>query len=138
MNSHPTLSLCGFCCRHTVRVPTPGAPEPTAPTPDDPFEGLVLDADFVRGAQQKESSARARMLASKWKHEPPGDTSFRPAPALGAKRRRGRRVLVVLLAVGLVLALLNAKALYGWAHRQLDSTAGGGATGGPSLVSISL
>jgi hypothetical protein len=43
---------------------------------DDPFEGLVLDSAFVRGAQQKEPSARARMLTEKWREEPPVDPKF--------------------------------------------------------------
>lgn len=47
----------------------------------DPFDGLVLDDDFVRGATQSEPSARARMLAERWKREPPDDTGFRDAAA---------------------------------------------------------
>ncbi|WTW94749.1 hypothetical protein OG216_15760 [Streptomycetaceae bacterium NBC_01309] len=45
----------------------------------DPFEGLVLDEEFVRGASQSEPSARARMLAERWRQEPPRNTGFREA-----------------------------------------------------------
>jgi hypothetical protein len=44
---------------------------------DDPFEGLVLDDDFVRGAEKAEGSARARMLAARWRENPPEQTGFR-------------------------------------------------------------
>ena len=130
MKSHPTLTLWRFCDRHTVRVPTPSDHE----TPDpDPFENLVLDDDFVRGAQQKEGSARARMLADKWRKEPPGDTSFRPAPK---PRRRfpWQPLLMICVAVALVAALLNAKNIYDWANRQLHGgKAAAGAAPAPSL-----
>ncbi|MFC1418322.1 SCO2583/SCO2584 N-terminal domain-containing protein [Streptacidiphilus cavernicola] len=101
------------------------------PAPD-PFEGLVLDEDFVRGAQQKEGSARARMLADKWKKEPPVDTSFRPLPT---PRRRfpWRAVLVVAAAVALVAALLNARGLYHWMNSGSSSSDGSAARPTPSL-----
>ncbi|WP_436777957.1 hypothetical protein [Yinghuangia sp. YIM S09857] len=58
----------------------------------DPFEGLVLDEDFVRGASQTEPSARARMLAERWRHEPPENTGFREAANKQTPRRiRARR-----------------------------------------------
>ena len=93
-------------------MPTPSDHEKPAP---DPFDGLVLDEDFVRGAQQKEGSARARMLADRWRKEPPVDTSRRPLPA---PRRRfpWRPALVVVAAVALVAALLNARGIDRWVH----------------------
>lgn len=45
----------------------------------DPFEGLVLDEDFVKGAEKSEGSARARMLAAKWRENPPERVGFREA-----------------------------------------------------------
>jgi anti-sigma factor RsiW len=62
----------------------------------DPFEGLVLDEDFIRGATHTEGSARARMLAEKWRREPPRNTGFREAAnktaAHGFPERGKRRV----------------------------------------------
>jgi hypothetical protein len=85
----------------------------TSPGPD-PFEGLVLDEDFVRGARQKEASARSRMLAERWKREPPVDPAWRPPPR---RRRRfpWRGALVVVAAVAVVWLMLNAEAIYQWA-----------------------
>lgn len=50
---------------------------PDAIEPPDPFEGLVLDEEFVRSATVSEPSARARMLAERWRHEPPVDPGGR-------------------------------------------------------------
>ncbi|RKE23253.1 hypothetical protein [Streptomyces sp. TLI_171] len=96
--------------------------------PPDPFEGLVLDEQFVRSATLSEPSARARMLAERWRREPPVDPGGRRWSADGPARRpegrlgrlrprlgrfgslsRGERwtavlgLLIVLLVVGGVL-----------------------------------
>ncbi|MCF2530685.1 SCO2583/SCO2584 N-terminal domain-containing protein [Yinghuangia soli] len=73
----------------------PRAAEGHAPEGADPFEGLVLDEDFIRGATHTEGSARARMLAEKWRREPPRNTGFREAanktvPGEHRPRRAGR------------------------------------------------
>ncbi|MCF2530684.1 SCO2583/SCO2584 N-terminal domain-containing protein [Yinghuangia soli] len=65
------------------------------PQDGDPFEGLVLDEDFIRGASRTEGSARARMLAEKWRREPPQNTGFREAanktaPGASPPRRTSR------------------------------------------------
>ena len=130
-------------------MPTLEDPHDPAPDESDAFEGLVLDEDFVRGAKQKEPSARARMLAEKWKHEPPGDTSFRPAPV--AKRRWYRRrpklsavataksggrfqtPLIVLIAAVLVLIGLNAGAVNSWVRGHLGGTTPSSPQAQPSL-----
>ncbi|MFF8989596.1 hypothetical protein ACF09H_06485 [Streptomyces sp. NPDC014983] len=62
----------------------------------DVFEGLVLDEDFVRAAEASEPSARARMLAARWRAEAPEPRPWRsdepPAGWFFSKaRRRGRR-----------------------------------------------
>jgi hypothetical protein len=100
--------------------------------PEDPFENLVLDEDFVRAAEHKEASARARMLASRWKKKPPEDTAWR-APVAPLKPRRRRRLwqlpLFVLLAAGLVLISLNARKVHDWAYGKapgVKSAAGQG------------
>ncbi|MER8113568.1 hypothetical protein [Streptomyces sp. NPDC094031] len=62
----------------------------------DAFEGLVLDEDFVRAAEASEPSARARMLAARWRAEAPEPRPWRsdepPAGWFFSKiRRRGWR-----------------------------------------------
>ncbi|GAA1069134.1 hypothetical protein GCM10009663_00070 [Kitasatospora arboriphila] len=121
-------------------VPTVDDP---APRPDDPFEDVVLDEDFVRAATVKEQSGRARMLAAKWQQQPPQPEPWRasadPAPA-PARRRFGRRPkpvdpwgrrrrrnwqtpVFVVLAAAVTLAALNVDRLNGWYHRGEDSSA---------------
>ncbi|MFC1410618.1 hypothetical protein ACEZCY_17170 [Streptacidiphilus sp. N1-12] len=111
-------------------MPTPEDLEP--PAPADPFEGLVLDDDFIESAQYSEGSARARGLAAKWKREPPGDTSFRPAPGRPRRKFPWQPVLMVCVAAALVAALLNAKGIHSWASRKLDNGAAAPAAA-PSL-----
>ncbi|UGQ09810.1 hypothetical protein LO772_23255 [Yinghuangia sp. ASG 101] len=69
----------------------PEATEGRQPADADPFEGLVLDEEFIKGAKQSEPSARARMLAERWKNEPPEDTGFREAAGNRGRRRLRRR-----------------------------------------------
>lgn len=69
----------------------PEATEGRQPADADPFEGLVLDEEFIKGAKQSEPSARARMLAERWKNEPPEDTGFREAAGERGRRRLRRR-----------------------------------------------
>ncbi|MEY9874089.1 hypothetical protein ABH931_003583 [Streptacidiphilus sp. MAP12-33] len=94
--------------------------------PEDPFENLVLDEDFVRAAEHKEASARARMLSSRWKKKPPQDTAWR-APVVPLKRRRKVRwqvPLFVLLAAGLVVVSVNAGKVHDWAYGKAPGPAG--------------
>jgi hypothetical protein len=63
--------------------------------PEDRDE-VVLDEDFVRGATVREPSGRARMLAARWRREPPEPEPWRtdqpPAGWFWSKpRRRGWR-----------------------------------------------
>ncbi|MFD0314501.1 SCO2583/SCO2584 N-terminal domain-containing protein [Streptomyces flavalbus] len=48
-----------------------------------------FDIKWADEAVHKEPSARARMLAERWKHDPPGPVPFRPEPD---GRRHGRRL----------------------------------------------
>jgi hypothetical protein len=59
------------------------------------WDAVVLDETFVRGAEQSEPSARARMLAARWKREAPEPEPWRAdkPPAgwfFGRRRRRWR------------------------------------------------
>jgi hypothetical protein len=123
-------------------VPTLEDPQDSAPDDADPFEGLVLDADFIKGAHHKEGSARARMLADKWKKHPPTDTGFRPAPT--PRRRRRLRLagnwqlpLFVVLAVALVLVGMNSGAVADWFSKHLGGKAGGASTAADAQPSTS-
>ncbi|WP_042426994.1 SCO2583/SCO2584 N-terminal domain-containing protein [Streptacidiphilus anmyonensis] len=92
---------------------------------DDPFENLVLDEGFVKAAEHKEASARSRMLASRWRKNPPKDTSWR-APVVPLKPRRRRRwqlPLFVVLAAGLVMASMNAGKIHDWAFSKAPGAA---------------
>jgi hypothetical protein len=64
---------------------------------DDAGDDLVLDEDFIRSAETSEPSARARMLAARWRREEPEPQPWRSdEPPAGwffskARRRRWRR-----------------------------------------------
>ncbi|MFF7793712.1 hypothetical protein [Streptomyces sp. NPDC007991] len=61
------------------------------------LDGVVLDEDFIRSAETSEPSARARMLAERWRREEPEPQPWRSdEPPAGwffskARRRRWRR-----------------------------------------------
>ncbi|MCH0560234.1 hypothetical protein [Streptomyces sp. MUM 16J] len=64
---------------------------------DDAWDGVVLDEAFIRAAAAAEPSARARMLAARWRGEAPEPQPWRSdEPPAGwffskARRRRWRR-----------------------------------------------
>lgn len=61
------------------------------------WDGTVLDEDFIRSAETAEPSARARMLAARWRRQAPDPQPWRSdEPPAGwffskARRRRWRR-----------------------------------------------
>ncbi|MFD7404413.1 hypothetical protein ACFV7R_17410 [Streptomyces sp. NPDC059866] len=61
------------------------------------WDDLVLDEDFIRTAETSEPSARARMLAERWRREEPEPQPWRSdEPPAGwffskVRRRRWRR-----------------------------------------------
>ncbi|MYW14270.1 hypothetical protein GT039_01365 [Streptomyces sp. SID2955] len=65
--------------------------------PADEWDGIVLDEEFIRSAGSREPSARARMLAARWRAEEPQLEPWRSdEPPAGwffskARRRRWRR-----------------------------------------------
>jgi hypothetical protein len=71
-----------------------GAP---AGTGQGAWDDVVLDEDFIRDAETAEPSARARMLAARWRQEAPDPQPWRSdEPPAGwffskARRRRWRR-----------------------------------------------
>ncbi|GCB47777.1 hypothetical protein [Streptomyces sp. NL15-2K] len=58
----------------------------------DTWDDLVLDEEFIRSADTSEPSARARMLAARWREEKPEPQPWRsdepPAGWFFSKRRR--------------------------------------------------
>ncbi|XED75634.1 hypothetical protein AB8O64_34115 [Streptomyces sp. QH1-20] len=73
-------------------------PVSTEPRNDrDPWDDVVLDESFVRGAEISEPSARARILTARWRHSTPEPQPWRAdAPPAGwfwskVRRRRWRR-----------------------------------------------
>ncbi|MEU0476033.1 hypothetical protein ACFW5S_00690 [Streptomyces olivaceus] len=85
---------------HTPRQDRRGQPEdrttePTDAARDASWDGLVLDEEFVREAETSEPSARARMLAARWRRERPEPQPWRsdepPAGWFFSKGRRRRR-----------------------------------------------
>ncbi|TGN74572.1 hypothetical protein E5083_20445 [Streptomyces bauhiniae] len=64
-------------------------------TVPDPWDGVELDEDFVRAAGTSEPSARARMLAARWRAERPEPQPWRadkpPAGWFFSRSRRRRR-----------------------------------------------
>ncbi|MBB4948510.1 hypothetical protein F4556_004045 [Kitasatospora gansuensis] len=95
-------------------MPIAEEPEPRPAEQPDPFEGLVLDEEFVRAATVKEPSGRTRMLAARWKHQPPVDPGGRRSVNDGPRRRPAREGgkswqtwLIVLAVIAIVLFSLK-------------------------------
>ncbi|MFF4539803.1 hypothetical protein [Streptomyces aureus] len=60
----------------------------------EPWDDLVLDEDFIRSAETTEPSARARMLAARWREGGPDQQPWRsdepPAGWFFSRSRRRR------------------------------------------------
>ncbi|MDG9716133.1 hypothetical protein [Streptomyces sp. DH24] len=75
----------------------------------DDFEQREYDLRWADGAEHKEPSARARMLAARWKHNPPGPVPFRPEPAArsrGLSRHRPAWLSTVLVLGGMAALIV--------------------------------
>ncbi|WP_405672006.1 hypothetical protein OG848_14060 [Streptomyces canus] len=67
-----------------------------------------FDIKWADGAELKEPSARARMLAARWKENPPKPQPFRADPELRAPRRSSwRSTALVLGAVAVIILVLG-------------------------------
>ena len=59
---------------------------------EDVWDDLVLDEDFISSAEAAEPSARARMLAARWRQEAPDPQPWRSdEPPAGWFFSKGRR-----------------------------------------------
>ncbi|MEV6960429.1 hypothetical protein AB0M97_14770 [Streptomyces sp. NPDC051207] len=72
----------------------------------DDFEQREYDLRWADGAAHKEPSARARMLAARWRHNPPGPVPFRPEPARRAHRHRPAWLSAVLVLGGMAALIV--------------------------------
>ncbi|MBG0855898.1 hypothetical protein I2W78_29660 [Streptomyces spinoverrucosus] len=81
---------------------------------DDPER--EYDLRWADSAEHKEPSARARMLAARWKHSPPEPVPFRADPEGRAPRRSSwistAVVLGCVVTVIVVLGYINFRAPY--------------------------
>jgi hypothetical protein len=67
-----------------------------------------FDLKWADGAEHKEPSARARMLAARWKENPPEPQPFRADPdPVGARRSSWVSTAVVLGCVAAIILLLG-------------------------------
>ncbi|GAA3305861.1 SCO2583/SCO2584 N-terminal domain-containing protein [Streptomyces cinereospinus] len=67
-----------------------------------------FDLRWAEAAEHKEPSARARMLAARWRHDPPGPVPFRADPERVARPRPSWvSAAVVLGCVAAVILLLG-------------------------------
>ncbi|MFF4310040.1 SCO2583/SCO2584 N-terminal domain-containing protein [Streptomyces sp. 900105755] len=71
-------------------------------------EEREFDLRWAGEAEHKEPSARARMLAARWRENPPGPVPFRPDPGpVGPRRSSWVSTAVVLGCVAAVILLLG-------------------------------
>ncbi|MET8079371.1 hypothetical protein [Streptomyces sp. NPDC005303] len=67
-----------------------------------------FDIRWADGAEHKEPSARARMLAARWKENPPKPQRFRADPEPRTPRRSSwRSTAIVLGTVAVIIVLLG-------------------------------
>ncbi|MEV0242895.1 hypothetical protein AB0I06_23605 [Streptomyces sp. NPDC050674] len=65
-----------------------------------------FDLRWADAAEHKEPSARARMLAARWKHNPPGPVPFRADPDHVSARRSRSSWISTALVLGCVAAVI--------------------------------
>ncbi|MET7484703.1 hypothetical protein [Streptomyces sp. NPDC005538] len=71
-------------------------------------EEREFDIRWADAAEHKEPSARARMLAARWKENPPGPVPFRGEPeGVGPRRSSWISTVLVLGSVVAVIVLLG-------------------------------
>ena len=76
--------------------------------PEEDHWEREFDHRWANAAEHKEPSARARMLAARWKDNPPGPVPFRGDPEPAAPRRSSWvSTAVVLTCVAAVILLLG-------------------------------
>lgn len=80
-----------------AQAPQGDEPDKQTGETEEEWDGVAFDEDFIRSASAAESSARARMLAARWRDREPEPQPWRSdEPPAGwffskARRRRWRR-----------------------------------------------
>ncbi|MEZ7153842.1 hypothetical protein ACH4NV_29825 [Streptomyces althioticus] len=69
-------------------------------------EEREFDLRWADGAAHKEPSARARMLAARWKENPPGPVPFRAGPEHRGRPSVRRPWVSTVLVLGCVVAVI--------------------------------
>lgn len=69
-------------------------------------EEREFDIKWADTAEHKEPSARARMLAARWKDNPPGPVPFRGEPEHTASRRSSSSWVSTAVVLGCVAAVI--------------------------------
>ncbi|MGW0839196.1 SCO2583/SCO2584 N-terminal domain-containing protein [Streptomyces sp. NPDC002787] len=84
--------------------------------PEQDDDEREFDIKWADNAELKEPSARARMLAARWKENPPAPQPFRAAPDRGAPRRSSwvSTVIVFGCVAGLIalIGYINYRSSY--------------------------
>ncbi|MFC5955682.1 hypothetical protein ACFP51_14695 [Streptomyces pratens] len=74
--------------------------------PERDDEEREFDIKWADTAEHKEPSARARMLAARWKDNPPGPVPFRGEPEHRASRRSSSSWVSTAVVLGCVAAVI--------------------------------
>ncbi|MFJ3668299.1 hypothetical protein ACIPSE_17845 [Streptomyces sp. NPDC090106] len=74
--------------------------------PDEDGEDREFDIRWADDAERKEPSARARMLAARWKENPPPSQPFRAEAERGRRTRARSPWTSVALVFGIVAAVI--------------------------------
>ncbi|MEU3144069.1 MULTISPECIES: hypothetical protein [unclassified Streptomyces] len=74
--------------------------------PERNDEEREFDIKWADTAEYKEPSARARMLAARWKDNPPGPVPFRDEPEHRASRRSSSSWVSTVVVLGCVAAVI--------------------------------
>ncbi|WAX80411.1 SCO2583/SCO2584 N-terminal domain-containing protein [Streptomyces sp. KMM 9044] len=74
--------------------------------PERNDEEREFDIKWADMAELKEPSARARMLAARWKDSPPGPVPFRGEPEHRASRRSSSSWVSTVVVLGCVAAVI--------------------------------
>ncbi|MEU8028685.1 hypothetical protein AB0C13_08580 [Streptomyces sp. NPDC049099] len=99
-----------------------------ASIPDEEWERFLREAEAGTGDAPKEPSARARMVARRLREEPDRPVAWRSHEPARRRGGKGRYVVGLLVAAGLLVVALTPGRLTGWFG------GGGGGAGAPLAV----
>lgn len=85
--------------------------------PERNNEEQEFDIRWADTAEYKEPSARARMLAARWRDNPPGPVPFRGEPGRGTPRRSRSPWVSAVVVLGCVAAVIVFLGFVGFSPR---------------------